>query len=216
LAPLAALACYSKIKSVPLRLLVLFHWVQTALVLFLCVFGLLSNADWRLSPLVGSAAVTTAAFALWLLEQASLRRFAGLLLAVLLGFAALAPQSLLWEAQNPRHPLEGLAQFLTAHAYTRGYAGFWIAGAVNVLANGAVRLATVELDETEVRPRRYQTEESWFASQPGQREYVVVLDQWEYNQVAQNLGHPLHKGLEQTLSAEGYFVLVYHKNIFPQ
>lgn len=59
--PLAALFRYGKIRDERTQLLLLLHLVNSALILFLYVFGLLASASWRLIPLLGTGLWATIA-----------------------------------------------------------------------------------------------------------------------------------------------------------
>lgn len=57
--PIVMLIFYNKISSREIRIILWAHWIMTAVVMFGFIFGILSNANWRLTPIVGGNVLMT-------------------------------------------------------------------------------------------------------------------------------------------------------------
>lgn len=84
--PVAMTVCYRRFSQRGVRILLIAHWTMTALILMAYVFGYLSSANWRLSPILASSILLLVVFSHWIATEAGFPRFC----LLTLGPAALA------------------------------------------------------------------------------------------------------------------------------
>ncbi len=193
--PVIASAFYTKYPKdaagTALRLWVWIHWIVSAIVVVGCVCGNLSGANWRLTPMAGTAVILTALFLRWYLtrrggngERIVNTRLPALLavpvvIAVLFNYAEVAKMP----KDNYRsNNLYAVEEYLEAKGLNYGFATFWNAGPVTVISNDTIRVRNVDINEDgTVTPYIYQSEDEWFRPQPGQDTYFLLLDVSEYD-----------------------------------
>ena len=184
---LPAIACFffPKFSRGEKRLLIV-HWVTTALVLFAYIFGLLYNANWRLSPIVVTATVTSVAFVRFVWRQYRPHRIAACLLAGVIAFAAIGLVGTLKIDTSPEKGSREsqLAAYLQEQGVTYGYATFWNAGAVTVLTDSQVKVRSVEISAGDLAPYIYNAANAWYAGQGDSERYFVLLTDAELAQLS--------------------------------
>ena len=197
--PVVILCLYGKIKSRGVRLMVWAHFVLTAVVLFGYICGELSAANWRLMPIIGSAAMLTfcgmrdlvSDLGLFEIGEGAgatviLSRISALVLAVLVASSLVFAKEV--KALDPEYGRDNtnhrLAEFLVEEGLEYGYATFWYAQAITVLTDSEVRVRNMEIDDRDgVVGRHYQSSLNWYNDQEGVGEYFVILSSSEYREV---------------------------------
>ena len=209
LVPVAMTLCYRRYTQRYMKILLITHWTLTALIMMAYVFGSLSAANWRLSPIVASSILLLVAFSRWLVMESGAPR---------IGFLTLAPAFLaclivLTTILSMPHDykkdegLQGVSSFLEANGMTYGYATFWNAQAITVLSDSKVKVRNIDIDETgDIAPHPYQSQSTWFKPQPEPQTYFLLLTDWEYSQLASGDG-ALDNRVE-TLTYPGYQIVV--------
>lgn len=166
------------------KLLVISHFTVSATMLFAFVFGLLSNAAWRLSPMLFTALLVTVCLIRRLAATPFFKRFA----LVALAFCVLVAGLGLWGVVKiranyaPVGSAADLAQHLKAQGFTYGYATFWNANAITVLSNEEVICRSVEIDESTgaLTAGYYQSEHSWFNGEGAGKRSFMLLSSEEF------------------------------------
>lgn len=197
--PIVILCLYGRIKSRGVRLMVWAHFVLTAVVLFGYICGELSAANWRLMPIIGSAAMLTLCGTrdlvsdLGLIEVGEgagatvvLSRIGALVLAVVIASSLVFAKEV--KALDPEYGRDNtnhrLAEFLVEEGLEYGYATFWYSQAITVLTNSEVRVRNMQIDDRHgVEGRHYQSSLDWYNDQEGVSEYFVILSSSEYKDV---------------------------------
>ena len=196
------------------------HLVVAAAVMVGFICGRLSNANWRLTPLLGSAVMATLVLIKnTLSDRIVVRRVGVVLAAVLLCFSLLSATEILKMDRDfgKVDPLQSVADTLEEKGYDRGYATFWNAAETTLRSDSAVTVITVTADHSGVNKRPYQTMDYWFDDVAGQEEYFLILDQAEYNSV---YGGAYWRNLTSRVqvidefACEGYHIVVFDGNIF--
>lgn len=233
--PVVILCLYGKIKSRGVRLMVWAHFVLTAVVIFGYICGELSAANWRLTPIVGSAAMLTVCglrdlvsdlglFEVKETESATvvLSRICALVLAVVvlssLVFAdevkALDPE---YGRDNTNHRL---AEFLVEEGLEYGYATFWYSQAITMLTDSEVRVRNMDINDRDgVIGRHYQSSLNWYNDQEGIGEYFVILSSSEYKSVfltkrwQQWMDECYLRHYDSPNDARGFQIYVFSENI---
>ena len=185
------------------------------------VFGKLSAANWRLSPIVGTGIVLTLLVLRWgLVFHRPALRIPALLAVpiVVLSFLNLSNVSAMPADSYKDNELYQLADSLKERELSYGYASFWRSNALTVIAGPDIKVRTVEIDEEGVTPRYYQTQRSWYRDQPGQEEYFLLVNQSEYNTLVNN-GNPLLAEAQkqekiELASGASYYILIFEDNIW--
>lgn len=146
---LVAALCYQKIKDVHFKRL---FWAVAAvcgITVFLWFFGTISNAGWRLIPMIFCLLLLFAAGTVTLLRRALVRRFGAVLCAVMLLFFAESVFSLrnLQVVREPAGNYQGLYDAITARGLSYGYGNFWPSNALFVMSGGEVQPHNVGVSE---------------------------------------------------------------------
>ncbi len=182
-APFVALIFFKKLNRGE-KFLVISHFVVSATMLFAFVFGLLSNASWRLSPMIFTSLLVT----ICLVRRLSILPFFKRFGLILLAFCVLIAGLGLFDVfkMKPERFEAGssadLARFLERSDCTYGYASFWNANAITVLSGETVKCRNITIDETTgfISPDYYQSERAWYKGQGTQEHYFLLLSDAEY------------------------------------
>ncbi|MDD3410158.1 MAG: hypothetical protein PHY12_05040 [Eubacteriales bacterium] len=177
--PLLALLCYRRLSR-PTRILVLSHWTLTLILLAGFVFGQLSVANWRLSPLVASSLLVSACWACDMLKGVSLpcRRLGALGAAFLLAMSGVSAAHVyaLPLASAASQAQDALIADLEAHDLSYGYClYFQQCGPVTVRSSGKVKLRQVDVVDDMLAPATFQVNSRWYEDQPGQETYFFLI-----------------------------------------
>ena len=226
--PAVALACYKKIESRYVRVLLLGHTFLFGFLFFGTVCGRLGAANWRLVPLVGSAVVTSVAV---ILESWKHRSTA--ICTVRLGILALVALSLLslWNVKvitdmpkdyGRSNELHRLTDTLEKEGLTYGYATFWRSQSITLLSDSRVKCREILVEKDNADPLwglktdHYQSNLKWYEDQEGVNEYFVLLSKSEYDQIAQSdyWITLCDRAYVRDLEIDGLIVFVFSENIW--
>lgn len=213
--PAAALCCYGKIEDAKLRILILTHSFMTMLIMMGFVMGKLSNANWRLSPIVAMSALVTVAFIRWAVLHTNVQRLLTLAMIPLMLVCTITAVTIVkMPADNTEeNRLYTFAEELGAKNLTYGYATFWNANGLTVVSDSNVKCRAVVIEDSGYRPYHYQGCRSWYNDQPGQSQYFLLMTQGERDQIL-NSGCGLENRRVQEFAIDGYVVWVFNENIF--
>lgn len=218
-APVVATLLYTKIKDRGFRIVLFAHWIVTALVMMGFVFGRLSAANWRLSPVLATSAVVTVALCRWCVRYLPSRRRLAAIALLPLSFVCALNSLVIMQMPPDIHQQDGLyavADELKERGLTYGYASFWNANALTVISDSAVECRNAELvdNDTAYDKKPYQSQYSWYEDQEGVDTYFVLLTADEYHR-ALHAQNPLIEAAENLEHLEsGYYVLTFSENIF--
>ncbi len=197
--PVVILCLYGKIKSRGVKFMLWAHFVLTAAVMFGYICGELSAANWRLTPILGSAAMLTVCGLRDLISDLGiievknnsgaatvLSRICALALAVIVASSLFFADEV--KSLDPEYGRDNtnhrLAEFLVEEGLEYGYATFWYAQAITVLSDSEVRVRNMDVnDRAGVIGRHYQSSLNWYNDQEGIDEYFVILSASEYKKV---------------------------------
>lgn len=182
-APVASLFFWKKLERGE-KLLLVAHFTVCATMLFAFVFGLLSNAEWRLSPMLFTSVLSTVCVAQRLSVLPFLKRFGLLVVAFCVVISGLGFYSILSLKPDyaPNGSAADLADYLEKRGCTYGYASFWEANAITVLSDEAVQCRAIDIEETvgSISPAYYQSENSWYKGQGSDEKYFLLLSSTEH------------------------------------
>ena len=161
------------------RMLVAGHWILAAEILFFWTFGNISDANWRLSPLVLSSAVVTGCYAKNLLsdETVFLRRTAYVKVVFLLAVCFLTnlQTSMLPSHREIWRGKGALIPVLESIGVRDGYCtSYWFSNVTTVLFGERFRIREVVRKEDVWQGRRYNTDDRWFEPDPERTRTVFI------------------------------------------
>ena len=222
--PVIATCYYSKIKkakgSQALRIWIWIHWASSAIVLVGYICGLLSTADWRLTPVIGTSLMLSIIFVHYIaVSKISSGRIIALISIPVILVAILNIQGLINLSKKDykkENYLFGLTELIEDAGLSYGYASFWNANAITLISDSEVKVRDVNISEYGVSKRLYQSSSEWYKDQPGQDEYFLLLTSYEYSTIA-NGQNSLIEDATRNLSAfvnnVEYYILVFDHNI---
>lgn len=165
-----------------LRIWVWMHWAVTSVVLMGYICGILAVADWRIVPIVGTSIILSILFVCWALSNGGgIARISALMIVPIIAAGYLNCVNVM------KMPKDGykdnyqyqLASFLERNGVDYGYSTFWNANSITLVTNGKIKVRDVIADENGVFHRRYQSSNKWYKTDPEQKEYFLLLSQFE-------------------------------------
>ncbi len=232
--PLVGLFGYKKLHDKGTRFVLWVHLSLTAVILFGYICGRISNANWRLTPIIGSSVMATVAiFREWLggifpkksadesesdekcSEKRVCFRLGVILSAVIVMFGAVNFNEIRKMPRDYEHPLEAVANDLEAHGLEYGYATFWRSQALTMLSNSKVRVRETLVKSDGVITDYYQSSRLWYEDQPGIDKYFIMLSDDELNTVGDSeyWQEITEKYLIENFETRGYNVFVFSRNV---
>ncbi|NMP38376.1 MAG: hypothetical protein GX051_09715 [Clostridiales bacterium] len=218
--PVASLFEYKKIKDNRLKLLIWLCWGVIIAIMLGFVVGVIGNANWRLTPMLGATALLSMAMArYWISRRTPMGvRFSVAVLAVLTagGLVSAGTIALMPADYGRDNDLHVLARTLEENDLTYGYATFWYSQAITVISDSQVKVRNVKIEpSTGCEKYIYQSERSWFDAQPGQENYFLLLTRSELATLESSInGRSLIKFAQKTIQQSGYTILVFDRNLF--
>lgn len=201
-----------------LRYMIWVHWAVSAIVLSGYVFGTLSAANWRITPVLGSAVLLSVLFIYWAITEClETSRVAVVLALPVIWVAFMNSVDTLKMSRDyySKNYLFGLAEFIEDQGLEYGYATFWNANSLTLVSDSKIKVSDVTIDEGVVHKRLYQSSSKWYESTPEKTKYFLVLNDAEY-QDAVNASSPAIQQAENDLHTVvnniGFHVLVSSQN----
>lgn len=209
-APFSAIFTYRKLNSGS-KMLALTHFGLTGVVLFGYVFGILSAANWRLSPLICTGFLTTVAVLFNFRKELVPRRFVAVICALFIAMSNVSAAVIFKMPKNGEENNEryGLTHFLMEQGLHTGYATFWNSQVITLLSDGEVRVANVDINENGITPCIYQTDAKWFEEREGEKYYFVLLTKDELETLKETQDYELFKSLVKGAIPTEYGCTVY-------
>lgn len=232
--PLVGLFGYKKLHDKGTRFVLWVHLSLTAVILFGYICGRISNANWRLTPIIGSSVMATVAiFREWLdgifpkkstdeaennekcSEKRVCFRLGVILSAVIVMFGAVNFNEIRKMPRDYEHPLEAVANDLEAHGLEYGYATFGRSQALTMLSDSKVRVRETLVKSDGVITDYYQSSRLWYEDQPGIDKYFIMLSDDELNTVGDSeyWQEITEKYLIENFETRGYNVFVFNRNV---
>ncbi|MBO5294101.1 MAG: hypothetical protein J6B71_02490 [Clostridia bacterium] len=184
--PFALIGFWKRIESRGVKLALVGHLAVSAFILYAVTFGKLGDADWRLTPMLGSSLLVTFLAAWEMIRAKGLAmRFGALILTVMiavslvnLGVIGKMPAD--YGKNNSWHRV---ADELEARDLRYGYGNFWWAEIVTLLSDGEVQAANVNFSATDgVKKMNYQLPKNAFDDKETDR-YFLLLTESEHNKM---------------------------------
>lgn len=214
--PFVALCFYKKFDFGS-RVLILAHFGLSAVIMFGFVLGILSAANWRLSPMICTGVLVCFAAFKAAKEHVVPLRLSVVMLCVLILMSGVSFMNI---AQMDKNGIENnekyqLSQQLKEHGLTYGYATFWNSQAITVLSDSEVRAANIDVNENGIAPCAYQANQNWFKEQEGVEEYFVLLSYAEEATLSSTADWAYFELLcSEVIGLDGYNVYVFSSTAF--
>lgn len=225
--PFVLLSCYKHLKNRKVCILLLFHFAQSLFLMIIYTLGVVSNVNWRLTPIMfTSALITLVAFA----ELAKVRRYKCLsrfvalpvlFIAIFNGTYFMLPPDF---AQQSGYfaVAQELEEFGEKYGIELeyGYATYWHSQIISLINEETIPVRCFEITEDGYCARQYQTYTYWHDDQAGVENYFVLLSKEEFQYVQKTKNELIHKGsicdmpMIFKISNGDYYILIYSENIF--
>ncbi|MDY0138165.1 MAG: hypothetical protein RBR50_00515 [Candidatus Izemoplasmatales bacterium] len=214
--PFVAIIKYSKLANSKVRVIVITHWILTFLIMLGYIFGFLSSASWRLSPVLASSIIVSVVYLESLFQKMETKRLAIVFMAPLVIFGLVMSIKIVnmphdYNLENGNYDGYYLAQELENLDLTYGYSTFWRANLITVVSDSNVKVRSIT-DSFEIY--HYQSELSWYEEQEGQDYYFVLLTYYEYQKVGEASWYQLEHEEVILNGPHVYYVLIFSENIF--
>ncbi|MGN0614530.1 MAG: hypothetical protein ACI4JB_11625 [Porcipelethomonas sp.] len=206
-------------KGSMLRIFIWLHWAVTAIIFIGCICGVIGNANWRLTPILGTSVITSILFVIWAVSgKKPVRRITVILSIPVIAASVLNLKTVAaMPSDNYKdNVLFSISQCLEEQNLTYGYATFWNANSVTVISGSEVKVRCVDVTENGVTEPFYQCSREWYDDQEGQQEYFLLLSQGEYDMVTQYAGHLIagaKNHINPVINNIPYYILVFDYNI---
>lgn len=194
------------------KVLLLYHWIMTGLIMIGYIFGRLSAANWRLSPIVATAVITSISYLQYLFKDRKLQRWGYTLTSIFVVIIYISASSLKPNL-NQNSDIRSVINLLEEEKLTYGYATFWHANNITVLSNAKIKSRCIELQSGNYKACTYQTNKNWYKDQPNHDNYFLLLTKDEYNTLKINNSNFVNSALKK-IDHENYVILVFENNIF--
>ncbi len=217
LVPVAALIFITKLER-PVAMLVLTHFGMTAVIIFGYIFGILSLANWRLSPIICTGVLVCVALMKQVKVSIPLKRVAALVGCLFVLFGSVSVKEIV---DMPRNGIEQnqyyeVVQFLESKGLNYGFATFWKSQTITVLSDSRVKVMNTDMNDDGITPCAFQTNRNWFLEQEGVDRYFVLADIGEYFTVinTDDAKYFEDEPVEIIDELDGYLIFVYENTDF--
>ena len=231
--PVIMLFRYKHLHERGTKILLWAHIATTAVILFGFVIGKLSNANWRLVPMVGTAVAATVAGIRELFayrqelrsEDEARRSYAAvsvrvgaLLLIICILFCAVNFREIkkMPADYGQSNTLHLLADVLEERGLEYGYATFWYSQAITLISDSRVKVRETLVNNSAVITDYYQSSRLWYEDQEGVDEYFILLTAGEYEKVRYSaywMGATREHLVDSFEPLDGFHVFVFNKNV---
>lgn len=212
--PLYELFNYNKIDDRNERILLIAHWCGTILIMIGWIFGKISSANWRLSPVLCTSMLVFVAYAGRLFKNMEFRRI-GVILSIPMLVVSCHSVFTIFTLEKDVSTTDSAAiiDLVERNNLSYGYAEFWNANVVTVLSDSRVKIRSVKFEDNQVLPYYYQSSNSWYNDREGVDRYFLLLKENEYNDLLSG-GNSLVQQFNGIDRDYGYVLLIYDHNIF--
>ena len=209
--PVIALIFYKKFDYAS-KVLILSHYGVSAVIMFGYIFGILSAANWRLSPMICTGVMVCFAAFRAAKPHVLAVRFSVIAACVLVLMSGISVKTI---AQMDKNGIENnekyrLSKVLEENGLEYGFATFWNSQAITVLSDSRVKVANTDINENGIAPCYYQTNSNWFAEQEGIDKYFVLASDYELSILEQTDDWFVFSGaVEDVIEIEGYKIFIF-------
>ncbi len=180
LTPIAALIFIHKLDR-RARLLVYSHWGVTGIIMFGYIFGMLSGAAWRLTPMICTSLLIFLVVIKAIKPHLVLRRIGALLMCIMIALCALNIKTIVDMPRNgvDHNKYYPIAHYLKSHGLEYGFSTFWHGVTITCITDSEVIVNNTDINEAGIAPCPYQTNKNWFRMQEGIDRYFFLCNDYE-------------------------------------
>ncbi len=210
--PFGGLLLYKKLGKGS-KMLLFAHFGLAGVILFGYVFGILSAANWRLSPLICTGILVSAAVFDCIKDSISGKRIVAAFCALMIFASAIPVVTIIGMPKNGKeaNPYYGITQQLINSGLKTGYATFWNSQVITLLSDSKLQVANIDVNENGISPCPYQTDKKWFEKREGEENYFLLLTPDEVNTVSQTVDYDKFKSMMKGIipTDYGFMIFVY-------
>ncbi len=213
-------------KSRMTRIVVLYHWILCAALLFFFIFGTISDYCHRLIPLWFSSLLVCWLTMVWLVKSKGVLHIAGsvsvCLMVLFAGMTAVSvtrkPADLsIWYGND------AIYNVLETHGLTQGYStNYWYTNSITVLSDSRINTLGITLTEDGFEIPEHQTKASWYKGPPSEERTFLIC--WESELLRQypwltDEAVEILRATQYTPflnSTDGWFILVYDHDVIAE
>ncbi len=224
--PFFSFALLKDTESRLTRVVILYHWVLCAELMFFFIFGMISNVSWRLMPLWFSCMLVDWLTLMRMLKGEGFLRIAGAAaICLMVMFAGMTAVSV------PRKPADlsiwygndSIYNILETHGLTQGYStDYWYTNSVMVLSESRIKVLGVYVTDDGFEIAGKQSKGEWYKEVPSdERTFLICFERevlqehpWledEAVEVYRSTQYTPHYG-----RTDGFFVLVYDHDVIAE
>ena len=207
------------------RIVVFYHWILCALLLFLFVFGSISGNNRRLIPLWFSCLIVDWLTMMWMLKEKGYLPIVGaasVCLAVL--FAGMTAVSVTNKPADLSiwYGSDSIYNILETHGLTHGYStDYWYANSITVLSESRINSLGVNVAEDGFHKIAYQNKYAWYDDTSYEGKTFLIC--WEYayfdNPWLEDEAVEVYRATQYTPALDkdaGFFILVYDRDVIAE
>ena len=209
------------------RVWILYHWILCALLLFLFIFGTISDyGDRRLIPLWFSCLIADWLTMIWMVKEKGYLMIAGIAsVCVMTMFAGMTAVSVTRQPADLSiwYGNDAIYNVLETHGLTHGYStNYWYTNSITVLSESRINVQDVRFTDDGFEIPNYQNKIAWYEEAPADERTFLIC--WERELLRQNPW--LEEDAVEVLRAtqytpyygltEGYFILVYDRDVIAE
>ena len=212
-------------KSRMTRIVILYHWILCAALMFFFVFGTISDESRRLMPLWFSCLIVDWLTMVWMMRKKGYLQIAGIASVCLMTmFAGMTAVSV---ARQPAdlsvwYGNDSIYHVLEESGLTHGYSThYWFANDITVLSESRIKTLYITVTEDGFEIPDHQTKSAWYKETPTDEKTFLVCQEWivyqhpwledEAVEVLRSTQYTPHNG-----ETDGFFILVYDHDIIAE
>ncbi len=214
--PFVALVFYKKFDLAS-KLLILTHFGMTAVIMFGYIFGILSAANWRLSPMICTGIIVCFAALRTAKDYVVPKRLMVIVACILVLMSGISVKTIAAMEKNgiAVNDKYRLVEVIRDNGFSHGYATFWNSQVITILSDSDVLAANVDVNENGIAPCPYQANQKWFEPQEGVEEYFVLLSDYEVEVLSATADWGLFELLStDIIHVDGYKIFVFNSLFF--
>jgi hypothetical protein len=224
-APVMLIFDYKSIERSETKILLWSHLAVSVVTVGGWVCGTLAGAEWRLTSMMGTAAVTSVASVRHFVmkksdgEGSAVTKRVSILLAACLLTSGIVGGALMLKmpADYGRDNLDHrLAEKLKSEGLEYRYATFWRSQTITLISDSEIKVREILADEFDgVYTDCYQSSRAWYEDQEGVSRYFVLLEEYEAGDALRNIvwEEYVEENATEIIEFENFFIYVFDENI---
>ena len=225
--PFFSFAVLNDTDSRMTRIVILYHWILCAVLVFLFIFGTISDyGSRRLIPLWFSCLLVCWMTMIWMLKEKGYLWIAGVVsIGLTVLFAGMTAVSVARKPANLDvwYGNDAIYNVLETHGLTHGYCTeYWYTYSITVLSNGEITSRTIKVTDDGFEMPSYVKKDAWYADTPiDQRTFLVCYERELLRQYPwlEDEAVEVYRATQYTPffdTTDGWFILVYDRDIIAE